>query len=173
VIRPEQHDLNILPSRFVFAGKYFEDGTEKIKARLVTGGQRDRLKDQHVHISNTFGKAHVRMQMALASIFDNNVWSSDVKQAYLQSSVPSLKDGFVRTDGMDFGQKELAKLLKPLHVLSVSGDYWAKTLSYFHTQQLRFEQATSEFSCFFRRVPNKLIGLSSSFVDDWIQACTP
>jgi hypothetical protein len=173
-LRPEGVDtLNILPSRFVLAIKRGENGNEILKARFVVGGHRDRLKDDLVHIASTVRHSHVRMIFALAAILGFDVWTSDVRQAYLQAATPLLRDGYIKTDVISLAQDEVLRLLKPLYGLSDSGDYWSKTLSDFHAQQLRLEQATGDFALYFRRLANKLVGISSTYVDDLLQAGTP
>jgi Reverse transcriptase (RNA-dependent DNA polymerase) len=110
--------------------------------------------------------------MALAAILGFNVWSYDVRQAYLQAATPLLRDVYVQTDALSLKKGELLRLLKPPYGLSDSGDYWARTLSNFHLEQLCLQQSTGDFSLFFRIVANKIVGLSSSYVDDLLQAGT-
>jgi hypothetical protein len=173
VIAPEDTtNLNILPSRFVLEIKRTEDGTEKLKARFVISGNRDRLKTQLVHIASTVRQTHVRLIIALAAVFGFDVWTADVRQAYLQATTPLLRDVFVKTDTITLERNELLRFLKPLYGLSDSGDYWARTLSNFHLEQLQLQQSTGDFALFFRRIADKLMGLSSSLVDDLLQAGT-
>ena len=74
---------NVLTARFVLAIKSIEDGEIKFKARYVAGGHQDKLKDYLVHGAQTLQAISVRLIIALSSIFGFNVWSADVKLAYL------------------------------------------------------------------------------------------
>lgn len=171
VLRPEDSRSpkpNILPSRFVLAIKHKDTGETKLKARFVVGGHRDREKRELVHVSNTVKHSSLRLLVAVAAIFGFDLWSMDVRQAYLQAATPLLRDVYVEPprDVLNLNQGELLKLLKPLYGLSDAGDYWAKTLSSFHTQHLRMRQATGDFSLFMRHVAGKLVGMSATHVDD-------
>jgi Reverse transcriptase (RNA-dependent DNA polymerase) len=174
-LRAEADDQapNILPSRFVLAIKTSETGDEIYKARLVVGGHRDRLKPKLVHNSTTVSQTSVRMTMTVAALFGFTLWSSDVRQAYLQSAVPLMRDVFLKPDCLELNQDELVKILKPLYGLSDSGDYWHETLRAFHLDHLHMEQLVGDHSCYFRRIADKLVGLSSSYVDDLLHAGTP
>ena len=79
-------DGHILPGRFVLAIKSTDDGKIKYKARYVIGGHRDKYKDLMVHSTSTLQPQSVRLLLALAAIFEFDIWTSDVRQAYLQSA---------------------------------------------------------------------------------------
>ena len=64
---------------------------------------------------------------------------------------------------------QLLQVVKPLYGLSDAGDYWGQTLTDHHTKELNMEQATGDFSLIFKRMMNKLIGLSGTYVDDIIR----
>lgn len=175
VVRPDTDEkLNILPSRFVLAIKNTAEGKEILKARFVIGGHRDRSKDKLVHVSNTVRKDSVRMLLSLASILGFDVWSTDIRQAYLQSN-PLLRDVYVKPpDGViELGPDELLKLLKPLYGLSDAGDYWSTTLNAFHVRMLRMREVTGDFALFFRHICDKIVGLSATFVDDLLETGSP
>lgn len=126
VLRPEtDENLNILPSRFVLAIKSKKDGNEVLKARFVIGGHRDRWRNSLVHVSNNVRQSSVRMLLALASILGFDVWTMDVRQAYLQSLCSLLRDVYVNppSDIMELNPNEFLKLLKPHYGLSDAGDY--------------------------------------------------
>ncbi len=79
---------NTLIARFDLAIKSNADGKVKYKARYVMGGHSDKLKQFIVHGSQTLQTSSSRLLLVLSSIFQFDVWSTDVKLAYLQSSEP-------------------------------------------------------------------------------------
>jgi hypothetical protein len=166
--------LNILPSRFVLTIKKRPDGSERFKARFVIGGHRDRLRGQLVHVSSTLQQTHARVLIALAAVLGFPVWTVDIQQAYLQSATPLLRDVYVKPDpqAIRLGNDELLRLLKPLYGLEDAGDYWAVTLSRFHTDHLGLQQTAGDFALFFRSIRGRLLGMSGSYVDDLIQSGT-
>lgn len=115
------------------------------------------------------------MLLALASILGFDVWSTDIRQAYLQSMTPLLRDVYVQPPSgvIELGPDELLKLLKPLYGLSDAGDYRVTKLTAFHLHSLRMTQATGDFALFFRNVCDKIVGLSATFVDDLLEAGDP
>ena len=81
-------DANVLPGGVVLAIKSAEDGEIKFKARYVIGGHRDKEKNMMVHTATTLQRQSIQLLLALANIHDFDIWTSDVRQAYLQSSDP-------------------------------------------------------------------------------------
>ena len=90
-------DGNIFPGRFVLAIKSTDDGKVKYKATYVIGGHRDKYKDFMVHSTSTLQPQSIRLLLALAAVFDFDIWTSDVRQAYLQSAEPLAGDIFIRS----------------------------------------------------------------------------
>jgi hypothetical protein len=171
VLREELgRDPNIVPSRFVLAIKHQENGSELLKARLVLGGHRDRDKSRVVHSATTLKQSSVRLLLALAGMLDFDIWSTDITQAYLQSSSNLQREIFVRPDVLELDENQLLQVVKPLYGLSDSGDYWNETLTDHHLQDLSMEKATGDFSLFFCRAMGKLVGLSGTYVDDILRA---
>ena len=150
--------------------KNSETGEIKYKARFVLGGHRDR--DKHIIVHNTVNikQSSIRTIMALATILGLDVWSSDVKQAYLQSASKLQRKVFVRPTELNLDSSELLQIIRPLYGLTDSGDYWCETFARFHLYDLRMQQTTGDFAIFFRRCANRLVALSGSYVDDILQA---
>lgn len=109
-------DANVLPGHFVLAIKSTKDGEVKFKARYVIGGHRDRFKQLMVHSATTLQPQSIRLLLALAAMRDFEIWTSDVRQAYLQSADPLDRDIFITNVLPEFELEphKCLKLLKPL-----------------------------------------------------------
>ena len=121
---------NILGGRFVLALK--DEGTkqETWNARFFVQGYRDKMKTSLVHDAATSKQYSSRILVGLAAIFGFRLFSTDVTQAYLQSSEPLRRDVFIKP-ASEFGLEEnkMLMLIRPLYGLADNGYYWGKTLS--------------------------------------------
>ena len=90
---------NVVPSRFVLALKH-EDGRTKAKARFVMGGHRhgDKGKATQINNARNISAVGVRLLLALASILGLQVYTEDVRQAYLQSASALRRRIFTKPD---------------------------------------------------------------------------
>ena len=100
--RKFQKDANVLPVRFVLSIKSYIDGEIKYKARYVIGVHRDKMKNQLFHSTATLQPKFIRLLLALASIFGFEIWTSDVRQAYLQASEPIFRNIFIGSPAAEF-----------------------------------------------------------------------
>eukprot|EP00171_Calliarthron_tuberculosum_P023641 IDg23641t1 len=168
-------DANVLPGRFVLAIKSTEDGNIKFKARYVIGGHRDRFKHMMVHTASTLQPQSIRLLLALASMHGFDIWTSDVRQAYLQSAEPLSRDIFIKTPPMEFELEshQCLQLLKPLYGLCESGDLWHKTLDEHHRNDLGMTPFRSDPALYYTKSNGLLIGLSGGYVDDLLRAGSP
>ena len=167
---------NLLPARFVLVIKTSAEGATRYKARYVIGGHRDRLKLYIVHDSQTVHASSVRIVVCLAAIFGFEIWSSDVKLAYLQSSEPMTRRVFIKNPAPQFGLEEdqCLELLKPLYGLSDSGDSWHATLDKHLVRDLGMKASKIDRSLSFKHDDRgRLIGINASYVDDLLRAGTP
>ena len=165
-------DGNIFPGRFVLAIKSTDDGKIKYKARYVIGGHRDKYKDFMVHSNSTLQPQSIRLLGALAAVIDFDIWTSDVRQAYLQSAGPLARDIFIRKPVQEFelDPSQCFNLLKTLYGLGESGDLWHQTLANHHREELGMKPLRSGPALYTFTENGLLKRLSGGYVDDIIRA---
>ena len=103
ILKSELPDgANALTARFVLAIKSSVDGRINYKASYVVGGHRDLLKQCLVHGAQTLQTSSTRLLIAIANAFEFDVWSSDAKLAYLESTEPLLRHVFITNPAQEF-----------------------------------------------------------------------
>ena len=164
-------DANVLPGRFVLALKSTEDNNVKYKARYVIGGHRDRLKHMMVHSTSTLQPASIRLLLALATVHGFDIWTSDVRQAYLQSAEPLAREVFISKPVPEFelDPSQCLQLLKPLYGLCESGDLWHNTFDRHHKKDLGMKPLRCDPALYVLMKDNVLQGLSGWYVDELIR----
>lgn len=172
VMKDEVPDnANVMGGRFVLAIKDGGTDREVFKARFVVQGYRDKMKTSLAHDSSTAKQSSTKMLIGLAAVFGYRLFSTDVCQAYLQSAEELLRDVYIQP-GKEFELREdqILKLLRPLYGLSDSGDYWGATFSKHLKEDLGMETTTLDPAFFFKKVKEKLKGMTATYVDDTLQA---
>jgi hypothetical protein len=91
----------------------------------------------------------------------------------LQSAAQLDQDVFIRHGALGIHAEDLGKLLWPLYSFADSGDFWARTLVHRYLTELDMTESASDFSLFWRRAGNDLVGLLACYVDDTVHAGTP
>eukprot|EP00171_Calliarthron_tuberculosum_P007692 IDg7692t1 len=139
-------DANVFPGRYVFAIESTEDGKVKFKALYVIGRHRDKLKNIKVHSSVTVQPSSIRLVLSFAALLDFDVWTSDVTQAYLQSSALLMHDEYITKHLTEFELEayHCLKLFKPLYKLCDSGDLWHRTIDEHHRLDLGMKASRSD-----------------------------
>ena len=173
VLKEELPDgANALTARFVLAIKSNADGKIKYKARYVIGGHRDKLKHYMVHGAQTLQASSARLLLSLAAAFDFEVWTSDVKLAYLQSTKPLERRVFIKNPAPEFEihPSECFELLRPLYGLCDAGDLWHQSLNQHLTEELHLQPTKADPSLYFSFRGNKLVGINGSYVDDLLRS---
>ena len=172
ILKEELPDgANALTARFVLAIKSNADRQVKYKDRYIIGGHRDNLKHYMVHGAQTLRASSSRLLLALAAAHDFEVWTSDVKLAYLQSTKPIERRVFVKNPAPEFELEpsECFELLRPLYGLYDAGDLWHESLNLHLTQELKFQPTKIDPSLYFSFRNNKLVEIHGSYVDDLLR----
>ena len=118
----------------MLAIKSTKDDQVTFNAQYVIGGHRGRMKALMVHSAATIKPQSIRLLHALAANHSLDIWSCDVRQAYLQSAKPLSREIFITKPVPEFElqPEQCLKLLKPLYGLCDSGDLWHKTVDEHH-----------------------------------------
>ena len=105
-------------------------------------------------------------------MFEFEVWSSNVKLAYLQSTEPLVRRVFIKNPAPEFEllPHECFELLRPLYGLIDAGDLLHKTLHKHLTEDIGLEATKADPSLYFSFREGKLIGINGSNVDDLLRA---
>lgn len=92
------------------------------------------ISNKMVHSFSTLQPQFFRILMALAAIFNCDRWTSDVRQAYLQSAKPLARAVYISNPEPEFelNPRHCVQLLKPLCGLCESGDLWYEVLEQHH-----------------------------------------
>ena len=165
----------IFPCRFVLAIKSSELLKALHKARLVIGGHLDKLKAMLFHSAETVQSPTIKLVLTLANMLDFRIWLTDIIQAYLQSLHKFGRAIFITKIPAVFGLKphQFHKVEKPTCGLSEAGDHWHSRLEGHHREDLQMQPLKSDAAVFIKRINEKLIGMSATYVDDLLRAGTP
>ena len=174
VSRNEIPDIsNVSNGRFVLAIKDSGTKRELWKARYVVQGQKDKMKLSFVHDTSTARQFSIKLLVGLAALFGFRLFSTDVTQAYLQSSEELSRDVYVKpSPEFNLDSNQLLKLVKPLYGLADSGDYWGRTLMNHLEKELGMKSSVTDSAFLFKRIKEKLAGPCATYVDDCLQAGT-
>lgn len=87
-----------------------------------------------VYWAATLQPQFIHVLFALATIHGFDIWSADVRQAYIQSAEPLSRELFITNPVLEFELQleQCFKQLKSPYGLCDSGDHWHKTLDEHH-----------------------------------------
>lgn len=175
VLRQEvPSNAKVLRGRFVLVIKDVGTGEERYKARYVVQGFDDPAKKAAVHNSPNIRHESSRLLLAMASILGFEVWTQDISQAFLQAATANMREIYLEAPKeLRLSAEMVLKLMKPLYGLCDSGDRWHHTLRHHHLSDMQMEPLTTDPSLYFRRIGDRLVGLSGVYVDDLLRCGTP
>jgi Reverse transcriptase (RNA-dependent DNA polymerase) len=106
-------NANFLQGRFVQTVKYLRTNEEVFKARYVARGFNDIGKSHLMHDSPVSKAEKTRMILSLVAIFGSLISSSDVTQAYIQSTYNLTRNVFINPkEVIELPADHVLKLLK-------------------------------------------------------------
>ena len=88
------------------------------------------LKLYIVHNAHTLQPTSAQLIAGLAATLSFKLWSTDIKQAYLQATEPQQRRVFINNPAPKFEleRKECFELLRLLYGLADAGDLWHRSL---------------------------------------------
>lgn len=126
-----------------------------------------------VHSTTTLQLQSIRLLLAISMMFGFKIWTSDVRQAYLQSAEPLSRNVFTSKPVSEFDLKpsECLQLLKPLYGFCESGDLWHQKVDLQHKTDLGMTLVLSDSALNTLMKDELMKGLSGGHVDDLLRAC--
>ena len=142
---------NVITSHVVYKVKTDEEGTRKMKARIVPHGNHDDEKDNVRKDSSNASLFVVRLLLSLATFLHYRVGTADIKGAFLQSG-PITRDIFVRPP-REWPSKRgtLWKLRKLPYGIADAGRKWQRTVETWMIEQAGMERVHGISQLFIRR----------------------
>jgi Reverse transcriptase (RNA-dependent DNA polymerase) len=163
-----------LRGRFVLTIKDSGTVNDIFKTRYVAHGFNDIAKAHLIYDSPVSKPESTRIILSLAAILGFRITSSDVTQAYIQSTHNLTRDVFINPEGaIELPADHVLKLLKPLYGLCDAGDHWSRTYHKHLMEDLKLEPTVNDPDLFFKAVDEKLEGLCATYVDDSLTSGTP
>jgi len=121
-------NANVISSHVVYKLKTDEDGSRKLKARIVPHGNHDDEKDDVRKDSSNAPLHVIRLLLSLVTFFDFRIATADITGAFLQSG-PIKRDIYVRPPREWRGTRgTLWKLLKLPYGIADAGRQWQKVV---------------------------------------------
>ena len=113
-----------------------------------------------------------RLLLGLAAMNEFEVWSPDLKLAYLQSTELLLRRVFIKNPAPEFELEphECFELQSPLYGLCDSVELWLRTLENHLMNDLGVIATKADTSPYFSFRSGKLVDLNGSFVEDLLRA---
>ena len=106
-------------------------------------------------------------------MFEFDLWTRDVKQAFIQSSFPLDRTLFIKPatnpDIMSMAnhpKDSYLKALKPIYGLSESPGYWWQTFKNNHISEMGMKQSSLDPCLFYEYGSSEPLGIIGTLVDD-------
>lgn len=165
------NDANVLLAMFVFTIKS-DDDVKNVKTRLAIRGHRNPMKKFFVHQSQNVQPSSIHLVLVSAVANKFTVWTSDVRQVYLQSEQMLPRHVFIKDSVKEFylEKNEALQLLKPSYGLSESGNIWYETMDCHDKKDLKMNPFRCDPALYVCMDNENVIGISGTYVDDMIRA---
>ena len=162
---------NVLGGRFVLRLKNFGTANELPKARYVSPGHRDLVKQFMMYNITPLRQSATRIIVSVAAIRNFRLFSHDVTQAYLQSDETRTRQVFLvpKKKYMEhFGilEGEILELLRPIYDMTDVGDYCGVTVENHARNVLGLLPLLGDPSLYIKHKDEDVDGMLGMCVDD-------
>ena len=168
-------DANVITSHVVYKVKQAEDGTRKLKARLVPHGNRDSQKDSVRSDSSAAGFSVIRLLLMLTIFLGFKMGILDVKGAYLQSG-PCRRTIYVRPPREWRSRKKgrkLWKLFKLPYGITEAGRQWQLCVEDWMLSEAGLQRVIGITQLYRKRDANgEMVLLVAKVTDDFLMSGT-
>ena len=125
-----------------------------------------------VQSTSTLEPQSIRFLLALAAVHGFNIWTLDVRQAYLKPVEPLEREILISKPAPKFDLNPSQRLqpLRPLYGLCESGDMWYEMLYKHYINALVMSSLRSDPSLYVLMSKDLLNALSGGYVDDLSRA---
>lgn len=163
-------NANVISSHVIFKIKTEDDGSLRLKGRIVVHGNRDADRELVRSDSAAADMMIIRMIISLATILDFNMASADIKGAYMQSG-PIRRDVYVRPP-KDCHRKRgtVWKLLKLPYGMTDAGRQWLLRVDDWLLRTLGMSGVGGVNQVFVRKKGDKIVLLIAKVIDDFLIA---
>lgn len=100
------------------------------------------------------------------SLLSFEIWSQDVRQAYLKSGETSAKDIYRTTERVQSVSRRIIRTIEAAIRSSKSGDYWCRAIVKHLTQDLNMSRTKGDLCLFFKIQKGKREGIIGQYVGD-------
>lgn len=163
----------MLKSRVHHLIKKDDNGKETFKTRLGIQGHKDPEKKSVVTEAPTVLRSSIRLILTLSAIYDFELWTRDVKQAFVQSAFPLDRMLFIKPPKnpdlmsmVDHLPDTYLHALKPIYGLTESPGFWWQTFKQYHIDDLGMKQTTLDPCLFYKKDNGIPTGIIGTLVDD-------
>lgn len=116
----------------------------------------------------------ITILVGMAAIFSFQVFSTNVTQAYLQSTKMLKRNEYTKPPPeLGLALNQLLKLMKQLYGLADMRDSWGRSMRKDVVSTFGMHNTLTNSALYFKAVWFKLIGLYVTYVDDFLHARSP
>lgn len=161
---------NIISSHVVFKVKTNDDGSLRLKGRIVVHGNRDDDKDLVRSDSAAADMMIVRLVISLAAMLGFNLATADIKGAYMQSG-PIRREVYVRPPRDCFRKRGVVwKLLKLPYGMTEAGRQWLLRVEDWMMTTADMKRVEGVNQLFVKEKDGKIALIVAKVIDDFLIA---
>lgn len=169
-----EHDLpqkaNLISSHILFRVKTNDDGSLRLKGRIVVHGNRDDEKKTVRSDSAAADMMIVRLVASLAAILGFELGTADIKGAYMQSG-PITREVYVRPPRDCYRKRGVVwKLLKLPYGMTDAGRQWQLRVEDWMLRTAGMERVTGVNQLFTKKDGERIVLIVAKVIDDFLIA---